>query len=89
MAQVTRRHRSSLSCFADSSVVGKLLNRDYRIVAKKNKFLNNQDRSDDFGNFPIEKARLRSVWASLVIAIISIAGYGWTLQAETVRSIHF
>ena len=43
-------------------------------------------RGDDLDKFPIELARLRSVFYPLSIAAASIAGYGWAVQAKTVCS---
>lgn len=69
---------------ADVLTVGKIMNRDYRIVAEKNDFVIDKVRGDDLSTFPIEKARLRSIWYPLTIVIVSIAGYGWALHAEAV-----
>jgi hypothetical protein len=69
---------------ADVLAVGKIMNRDYRIVAEKNNFVIDKVRGDDLSTFPIEKARLRSIWYPLIIVVVSIAGYGWALHAEAV-----
>jgi hypothetical protein len=69
---------------ADVLTVGKVMNRDYRIVAEKNNFVIDKIRGDDLSTFPIEKARLRSIWYPLTIVVVSIAGYGWALHAEAV-----
>ena len=63
------------------------MNRDYRIVAKKHNFVIDKVRGDDLANFPIERARLRSIWYMIAIAIAAVAGYGWALQARTVRMV--
>jgi hypothetical protein len=60
------------------------MNRDYRIVAHKNNFVIDKVRGDDLSTFPIEKARLRSIWYLLATAVVSIAGYGWAVQTRTV-----
>ena len=57
-------------------------------MAKKNDFCGDRGNGDDSLDFPIEKARLRSVWVSLIVSVVAIAGYGWTLQAKTVCIAH-
>ncbi|PGH17281.1 hypothetical protein AJ79_01164 [Helicocarpus griseus UAMH5409] len=42
----------------------------------------NPDSPNDLLAFPIEKARLRSIFPFLAIASISTVGYGWSLQAN-------
>lgn len=65
-------------------LLGKLMDRDYRILADRHGFVINRDRGDDLIDFPIEKARLRSIWYLVVVAAVSIVGYGWTVQTRTV-----
>lgn len=60
------------------------MNRDYRIVAAKNNFTVDTVRGDDLSGFPIEKARLRSIWCLLGIAASSTVGYGWAVKTRTV-----
>ena len=62
------------------------MNRDYRIVAQKNDFPIDRVSGDDLSGFPVEQARLRSIWYMLAIAIAAVTGYGWALQARTVCS---
>lgn len=61
---------------------GKLLDHDYRVTAR-NYSLPVSKTSDNLTKFPIERARLRSVFPFLVLSAIATAGYGWTLQAKT------
>ena len=61
---------------------GRLLNYDYRVTACKYR-LPVSKTSDNLARFPIERARLRSVFPFLVLSTIATAGYGWTLQAKT------
>lgn len=64
--------------------VGKILDRDYRITAQTRGFSINKKEGDELLNFPIEEARLRSLFLPTLIAVGSIIGYGWTLHARTV-----
>jgi MFS family permease len=41
-----------------------------------------RNNPNDILNFPIEKARLRPVFAFLAISTCSMAGYGWSLEAQ-------
>lgn len=61
---------------------GRLLNHDYRITARKCR-LPVSRKSDNLAGFPIERARLRSVFPFLALSAVATAGYGWTLQAKT------
>ena len=61
---------------------GRLLNYDYRITARKYG-LPVSKTSGNLSAFPIERARLRSVFYFLGLSTIATAGYGWTLQART------
>ena len=60
------------------------MNHDYKITAEKHDFAINHTGGDDLSKFPIEQARLRSIWYMLVLATGSVAGYGWALYAKTV-----
>ena len=58
---------------------------DYRIIAKKNNFVIDRIKGDDLSNFPIEHARIRSIWYMILVTIAGVTGYGWAIQAKTVR----
>lgn len=61
---------------------GKLLDRDY--IRTANRYNLPVDMStNDLSNFPIEKARLLSVFPLLVISTIATAGFGWALNQDT------
>ncbi|MCJ1235466.1 hypothetical protein MMC14_003434, partial [Varicellaria rhodocarpa] len=62
----------------------KLLDWDYRRTAKEVGHEINKAAGDDLSKFPIEKARLRSIWYMIAIDITAIIGYGWSLHAKTV-----
>ena len=78
-------HQRSAALASNHFAAGKIMNRDYRVVAKKQNFIIDKTQGDNMSNFPIEYARLRSIWYMLAIAIASIAGYGWSLYARAVR----
>ena len=60
------------------------MNRDYAIVARENNYTIDRIKGDNLAEFPIEKARLRSVWYLLVVVVLAIAGYGWSIFARAV-----
>ena len=61
---------------------GRLLNYDYWVTARKYG-LPVSKTSDNLAKFPIERARLRSVFYFLGLSTFATAGYGWTLRAHT------
>lgn len=65
--------------------VGRILDRDYHIVARTH-ILPADKRSIDANNlagYPIEMARLRSAFVLLTISPTATIGYGWALQQRT------
>lgn len=61
---------------------GKLLDRDY--IRTANRYNLPIDKStNDLSNFPIEKARLLSIFPLLVISTCATVGFGWALHQQT------
>jgi multidrug resistance protein len=60
---------------------GKLLDYEYRITAERQGIPSNP-RSTSLANFPIERARLRSVFPIIIVNSIATTAYGWTLHRE-------
>ena len=61
---------------------GKLLNRDYVRTAKRYN-LPVDKSTNDLSNFPIEQARLLSVFPLLAISTTATVGFGWALNQHT------
>lgn len=61
------------------------MDHDYRVIATAAGFSIDRTKGDDLANFPIEKARLRSIWYYVAISTACTVGYGWTLQVRAVR----
>ena len=61
---------------------GKLLDYEYRIIARKHG-LPVSKSDNDITTFPIEEARLRSVFYFMAVSSIATAGYGWALHNRT------
>lgn len=64
---------------------GKVMDHDYKNTAAANGFTVDKTTGDDLTNFPIEKARLRSIWYYVSISTVCTVGYGWTLETRTVN----
>lgn len=59
---------------------GKLIDYTYKRDARKLGFSVDRKRGDDLRKFPIEKARLKTVFPLMAIGIASYLPYGWVLQ---------
>ncbi|KAI4114172.1 MAG: hypothetical protein LQ345_005005 [Seirophora villosa] len=62
---------------------GRIMDRDYRMTAAAVGFTIDKTNGDDLTRFPIEKARLRSIWYYVTVSITCTVGYGWTLETRT------
>ncbi|KAI4262526.1 MAG: hypothetical protein L6R42_002304 [Xanthoria sp. 1 TBL-2021] len=72
-----------IACGVASFLVGKVMDHDYKVTAAAVGFTIDKTKGDDLAKFPIEKARLRSIWYFVSISTACTIGYGWTLQART------
>ncbi|KAI4108870.1 MAG: hypothetical protein LQ339_001988 [Xanthoria mediterranea] len=71
-----------IACGIASVLVGKVMDHDYKVTAAAVGFTIDKTKGDDLARFPIEKARLRSIWYFVSISTACTIGYGWTLQAK-------
>ena len=62
---------------------GYILDWNYRRIARKLGVVVSRKYGDDLANFPIETARIQSVYPMLCLGVASVIGYGWVLEAET------
>lgn len=67
-------------CCIASFLNGRLLDRNYKRVARQVGFTIDRKRGDDLRNFPIERARLEIIWPMLSLGLAAILCYGWVLQ---------
>ncbi|BGP14772.1 Kynureninase (L-kynurenine hydrolase) [Rhodosporidiobolus nylandii] len=78
---------------AASALNGPRLNRDYRVVAQQYEAQKEQERGatgyekeeepvdvNELRDFPIERARLRSLPYSITLMVVSTIVYGWTVE---------
>ncbi|KAF2275675.1 MFS general substrate transporter [Westerdykella ornata] len=61
---------------------GRLMDWNYRRVAKKENFRIDKKRGDDLRNFPVERARLSVAVPMLALGAAAVLCYGWTLEVE-------
>lgn len=62
--------------------MGKLLDRDYRTIAQKYG-LSVSKSTNSMAHFPIEEARLHSIFPLVAVSCLATVGYGWSLQSST------
>ena len=66
---------------------GRITDYDYRKTATAHGFTINKVSGDKVVDFPIEQARLRSVWYYIAMSSTSTLGYGWALQTRAHLSV--
>jgi MFS family permease len=66
---------------------GRMMDRNYRLTAKKIGHTVNRVSGDDLNHFPIERARTRGSWYLLGTLTIVLIGYGWALEQHSHVSI--
>ena len=71
------------SCAIASYGVGMIANYDYRATARSHNLSIDKVKGDAVISFPIEKARLRSVWAYTFLSSTATLGYGWSVETRT------
>ncbi|KAI9730069.1 MAG: hypothetical protein M1834_006061 [Cirrosporium novae-zelandiae] len=62
---------------------GKLVDRNYRRLAKKHGMPLIRNRHQDLRNFPIEACRIQIVFPMLFLGSAALIAYGWVLDYET------
>jgi multidrug resistance protein len=72
-----------VGCAIASYLNGKILDRNYKRVARQIGFTIDRKHGDDLRNFPIERARIEIMWPMLSIGLAAILCYGWVLEQNT------
>ena len=67
-------------CALASFVNGRMLDRNYKKVARQIGFTIDRKHGDDLRHFPIERARLEIIWPILTLGLVSLLCYGWVLE---------
>ena len=63
---------------------GAVLDHDYHVTACKHGMMVNVIGGNDLAQFPIEKARFRSIWYFIAATAACMVGYGWALHSRVV-----
>ncbi|KAI4161105.1 MAG: hypothetical protein LQ342_005142 [Letrouitia transgressa] len=61
---------------------GRLMDFNYRRVAKKSGLRVDLKRGDDMRAFPLEKARIQIIWPAVLVGVVVILCYGWVMERE-------
>ncbi|KAF3939011.1 hypothetical protein ABW19_dt0205565 [Dactylella cylindrospora] len=67
-----------------SILTGKLIDRDFRITGEREGIKVDRKKLEDMAKFPIEKARLKSIWWMMAVNVAGIIAYGWALNTRPV-----
>lgn len=67
-------------CAIASIINGRMLDRNYKKVAKEVGFAIDRKHGDDLRHFPIERARLEIIWPILSFGLACVLCYGWVLE---------
>ena len=67
-------------CALASFINGRMLDRNYKRVARQIGFTIDRKHGDDLSHFPIERARLEIIWPLLGFGLACILCYGWVLE---------
>lgn len=65
-------------------VSGRWIDHDYRVVAKAHGLPINKVVGDDILHFPIEEARMRSIFIPTFSTLVAVVVYGWLVDKHTV-----
>ncbi|TKA57857.1 hypothetical protein B0A49_12524, partial [Cryomyces minteri] len=77
-----------VGCFLAPVINGRLLDWNFRRVAKAAGISIDKKRSNELRNFPLEKARIQVAWPLVVVGDVAMLCYGWTMQYSTsIRSL--
>ncbi|KAI0156466.1 putative major facilitator superfamily transporter [Xylariaceae sp. FL1272] len=76
-----------VATLASSYAVGKIIDYDYRSTAKALGLTINKEAGDNLSTFPLEKARIRSLWYFIIISIASTIAYGWVVAMRVHLSV--
>ena len=66
---------------------GRLMDWNYKAIARSVGHTIDRVSGDDLNNFPIERARARGSYYLLAVSIAALAGYGWSVQARAHESV--
>lgn len=74
-----------VACLISLLVWGKVLDYDYARLSENLEPRPVSDRNDDFEEFPIERARLKTALYLVGLNTLATIGYGWAVAYQLVR----
>ncbi|KAL1866720.1 hypothetical protein Daus18300_006664 [Diaporthe australafricana] len=60
-------------------VAGKLVDRNFAAVARKQNIAMDREKFEDLGDFPIESARYRHIFIPVIMEVALVVAYGWVI----------
>jgi predicted MFS family arabinose efflux permease len=69
-------------------VSGRMLNRAWQRHRIARGLSTDKAIGDELDTFAVEKARLSTIWLPMIITILAVIGFGWSLHFRTVRPIY-
>jgi len=83
---------NGVACVTSSYITGRLLDRDYRIVETEYRAMKGIPESVELNrkklaDFPVSRARLRSTWYIVVLFLLSVSGYGFSVESPLLDSM--
>ena len=69
-------------CTVASFLCGKLMDINYKRVAKAANVTVDRKRENDMRGFPLEKARIQVMWPLVACGLVALVLYGWVLEIE-------
>lgn len=76
-----------IGAIVSAIISGRWIDHDYRVVAKAHGLPINKFSGDDLLQFPIDEARLRSVFLPTSTALISVVAYGWLIGQQIICAL--
>lgn len=70
-------------CFLAPMVVGKLMDWNFRRIARQVGYEIVKGKANDLRNFPLEKSRIQIAFPAVMLTAAAILCYGWVMQVET------
>jgi hypothetical protein len=77
-----------VSIITGSYFTGKLMDYNYRAIARQTGWTINEVSGDDLLKFPIESARTRHSYIMRTMSIATMLGYGWSVHSHAHPAIH-
>ncbi|KAH6853111.1 major facilitator superfamily domain-containing protein [Chaetomium sp. MPI-CAGE-AT-0009] len=79
-------------CIAGSCITGRILDRDYGIIEAQYRLAKGLPADAEVsgkktGDFPVSRARLRSAWYQIVLFVLAVGGYGFSVASPLLASV--